>query len=152
MTIDGVWIGNRIYATRDYTLQITVTQRLVFSVTVFTALLPTVDEPLLPGHVPLLASQFWHSADTPQYDLFRTVRREMDSRQKPQQHRFWVPSSFLHERREIFPSGERGKVTRACIWPLIFICGGVVMQPKLRTARRRGTASTALQKCYIQYT
>jgi hypothetical protein len=44
VTVEGVWIGNRIYCTlkhttRDYTLQITVTHRLVFSVTVFTALL-----------------------------------------------------------------------------------------------------------------
>jgi hypothetical protein len=40
---DGVWIGNRIWhfdrarEARDYTLQITITQRLVFSVTVFIA-------------------------------------------------------------------------------------------------------------------
>jgi hypothetical protein len=44
VTIDGVWIGNRICWTLqhkipDYTLQITVTHRLVFSVTNFTALL-----------------------------------------------------------------------------------------------------------------
>jgi hypothetical protein len=44
VTIDGVWIHNQIYwtyqhTTRDYTLQITVTHRLVFSVTVFIALL-----------------------------------------------------------------------------------------------------------------
>jgi hypothetical protein len=32
--IDGVWISNRIYRTHDYTLQITVTHRLVLSVTV----------------------------------------------------------------------------------------------------------------------
>jgi hypothetical protein len=44
VTVDAVWIGNRIYwtlqhTTRDYTVQITITHRLVFSVTVFTALL-----------------------------------------------------------------------------------------------------------------
>jgi hypothetical protein len=44
VTTDGVWIGNRIYwtiqhTTCEYTLQITITHRLVFSVTVFTALL-----------------------------------------------------------------------------------------------------------------
>jgi hypothetical protein len=39
VTVDGVWIGNRIYWPRDYTLWITITHRLVFSVTVFTALL-----------------------------------------------------------------------------------------------------------------
>jgi hypothetical protein len=40
VSIDGVWIGNWTYRTpRDYALQITITQRLVFSVTVFTALL-----------------------------------------------------------------------------------------------------------------
>jgi hypothetical protein len=43
VTLDGVCIGNRIYWTlktpRDYTLQITITQKLLFSVTVFTALL-----------------------------------------------------------------------------------------------------------------
>jgi hypothetical protein len=38
--IGGVWTGNRIYwtlihANRDYSLQITITQRLVFSVTLF---------------------------------------------------------------------------------------------------------------------
>jgi hypothetical protein len=45
MTIEGVWIRNRIYyITRDYTLQITVTQRLVFSVTVFTAFLGNVSQ------------------------------------------------------------------------------------------------------------
>jgi hypothetical protein len=43
VTIDGDWIGNRIYwalkhTTRDYTLEITITHRLVFSVTVITAL------------------------------------------------------------------------------------------------------------------
>jgi hypothetical protein len=43
----GVWIGNRIYwtldhTTCDYTLQITITQRLVFSVTIFTAMLGDV--------------------------------------------------------------------------------------------------------------
>jgi hypothetical protein len=42
--VDGVWVGDRIYwtlqrTTRDYTSQITITHRLVFSVTVFTALL-----------------------------------------------------------------------------------------------------------------
>jgi hypothetical protein len=41
VTIDGVWIGNQIYwtlehTTHDYTLQITITPRLVFSVTVYT--------------------------------------------------------------------------------------------------------------------
>jgi hypothetical protein len=39
LIVDGVWVGNRIYWSRDYTLQITITHRLVFSVTVFTALL-----------------------------------------------------------------------------------------------------------------
>jgi hypothetical protein len=44
VTTDGFSIGNRIYWTlqyvaRDYALQITITHRLVFSVTVFTALL-----------------------------------------------------------------------------------------------------------------
>jgi hypothetical protein len=44
MTTDGVWIGNRIYwtlqyAARDCTLQITITYKLVCSVTVFTVLL-----------------------------------------------------------------------------------------------------------------
>jgi hypothetical protein len=43
VTIDGVWIGKRIYwsvkTTRDYTLQITITQRAVSSFTVFSALL-----------------------------------------------------------------------------------------------------------------
>jgi hypothetical protein len=44
VTMYGIWIGNQIYWTlehiaRVYTLQITVTYRLVFSVTVFTALL-----------------------------------------------------------------------------------------------------------------
>jgi hypothetical protein len=44
VTVDGVWIGNWIYwtlwhITRDYNSQITVTERLVFSVTVFTVLL-----------------------------------------------------------------------------------------------------------------
>jgi hypothetical protein len=44
VTIDGVWIGIWVYwafkhTSRDYSLQITVTHRLVFSVTVFTALL-----------------------------------------------------------------------------------------------------------------
>jgi hypothetical protein len=43
VTIDEVRIGNRIYwtlqrTTRDYTLQLTIRHRLVFSVTVFTAL------------------------------------------------------------------------------------------------------------------
>jgi hypothetical protein len=47
VTIDGVSLGNRIYwpfkhTTRDYALQITITQRLVFSVTFFTALLGNV--------------------------------------------------------------------------------------------------------------
>jgi hypothetical protein len=47
VTIDEIWAGNRIYwtpqhTTRDYTLQIAITQRLVFSVTVFTALLGNV--------------------------------------------------------------------------------------------------------------
>jgi hypothetical protein len=41
---DGVWIGNRIYCTlehttRDYSLQITLTNKLMFLVTVFSALL-----------------------------------------------------------------------------------------------------------------
>jgi hypothetical protein len=42
VTIGRVWIDSLIHwthTTRDYTLQITVTHRLVFSVTVFTALL-----------------------------------------------------------------------------------------------------------------
>jgi hypothetical protein len=44
VTTDGVWIGNMIYwtlkhITRDYTLQITIAQRLVSSVTLFTSLL-----------------------------------------------------------------------------------------------------------------
>jgi hypothetical protein len=69
VTIDGVWIGNRIYRTRDYILQITIIHKLVFSVMVFTALLATVDDPLLPGSRPcrlsLLASRFWLSADMP---------------------------------------------------------------------------------------
>jgi hypothetical protein len=47
VTIEGVWIGNLTYwtlegITRGYTLQITITQILVFSVTVFTALLANV--------------------------------------------------------------------------------------------------------------
>jgi hypothetical protein len=47
VTIDGVWIGNSFYwtllhTTLDYTLQITITHRLVFSLTVFTALLGNV--------------------------------------------------------------------------------------------------------------
>jgi hypothetical protein len=44
VTIDEVYIGNQIYRalirpTRDYNLQITIKQKLVFSVTVFTELL-----------------------------------------------------------------------------------------------------------------
>jgi hypothetical protein len=44
MTVDGVWIGNRIFwtlwhTTPDCTLQIAMTHRLVFSATVFAALL-----------------------------------------------------------------------------------------------------------------
>jgi hypothetical protein len=47
VTIDGVFIGNRIYwtlknTTLDYTLKITVTQRVVFSVTVIIALLRNI--------------------------------------------------------------------------------------------------------------
>jgi hypothetical protein len=44
VAIPSVWIGNSIYLalTHDYTLQITVLQRLVFPVTVFTALLVNV--------------------------------------------------------------------------------------------------------------
>jgi hypothetical protein len=46
VTIDGVWIGYRIYwtlyTTRNYTLQITITQRLVFSVTVFIVLIDKI--------------------------------------------------------------------------------------------------------------
>jgi hypothetical protein len=42
VSIEGVWIGNRIYwalwpTTRDCTLQITIKHKLVFSVTIFTA-------------------------------------------------------------------------------------------------------------------
>jgi hypothetical protein len=47
VTIDGFWIGSRIYwtlehTTRDYNLQITITQRPLFLVKAFTALLGNV--------------------------------------------------------------------------------------------------------------
>jgi hypothetical protein len=56
VTTDGFWIGNRIcwtikHTIRDYTLQITVTQRLVFPVTVLTALLGNIFQQIqLPPH------------------------------------------------------------------------------------------------------
>jgi hypothetical protein len=73
VTIDGVWIGTRIYwtlkhITRDYTLQITITQILVFSVTVFHCsawqYLPTADIPLLQGSRPRRLAAISHQPPT----------------------------------------------------------------------------------------
>jgi hypothetical protein len=99
VTIDGVWIGNRIYwihySTCDYTLQITITQKLVFSIMVFTALLGNLFEPWTfhfsqaDGHLtPTSHSPDWRLTSPVQVALVSRVlfgigpRRDLKSKSK----------------------------------------------------------------------